>query len=72
MTDMDPVEIIAVSIVGVIVGGIVITGITIACLKRRADVAIAAADLEAAVPPVQNNTMPHPPSVEDMTYIRYA
>ena len=69
---MDTTEIIAVSIVGVIIGVITVTGITLACLRRRADVAMTAADLEAAVPRVPNTTMPQPPSVNDMTYIRYA
>jgi hypothetical protein len=70
---MDTVEIIGVSLVGAIVGVIMVVGISVICLRYRADKAaadvVAAADVES---PGQNTTMPHPPSVNDLTYIRCA
>jgi flagellar basal body-associated protein FliL len=70
---MDAASIIAISIVSAVAVLLVGTGVYVIWLRRRADSAaatVSAVDLESSVP--RSNTMPHPPSVEDLTYTRYA
>jgi hypothetical protein len=69
---MDTTEIIATVIVCAVAGLVVSVGIVIVCLKRRAEVAVAAVtaiDLES---PSRPTGIPHPPSVNDMTFCRCA